>query len=454
MLLGMTTQSPLLEHDRSSRRTTRTRWDGLFWLLFGLAAAGYLFQSFTPLRLTRDAIIYLSLGSSAAHGHGFLFENAPSKFPSGYPWIIKLLTMAGLGRSLYLNLFNFLALGLGVLALRSIARTREVGPLIFRITILICMFSYPMIKHAALPLSDLCFFGVSLSAVAIAERASHSHNTEQAVVRWVMALLLALATVGLRIAGAGVILALFVDCSVRLLRVSRRLRLVAMLLLGAVGAGSLFIFTRWAMRPGTTAGTDVSLILRMYLDRSIFAIIGDHFVDLGQIVINVPSSFVPGGLVIYYLAGFLALIVAVFFTSRAASEWSPSRTFVVFYTAMIFFFAYPVGTGSEPRLLLPVLPLFIFEVLSAAPALNLSGKFRRRVATLAGVYLGLFLVAGAGAFVYSARITASRDAFLRSQGIALWRTEYESWLRHSPIPPGAEIDPDVPPVLREYGGDR
>jgi hypothetical protein len=175
----------------------------IVWFLCALAAVGYIIQCFTPLRMTEDGVIYLSIAHSVAAGKGFLYEGAPASwFPPGYPALLALLTMTGLGDSLYMNLFNLLAVGAGFLALRSIAGSRNLGRGRLCIVLLALVYSYIVIKDTALPLSDLVFFGLTLTAIALAESAVRLTGW-YAWSRWASSLLLAAMSISIRWAGIG-----------------------------------------------------------------------------------------------------------------------------------------------------------------------------------------------------------------------------------------------------------
>ena len=59
----------------------------------------FALQVFSPLRLNTDAISYLSMADSAAHGGGLLDNGQKTVFPPGYPALLSVLLRIGLAHS-------------------------------------------------------------------------------------------------------------------------------------------------------------------------------------------------------------------------------------------------------------------------------------------------------------------------------------------------------------------
>ena len=65
-------------------------------LRIAIAAAVILFLVYPvqiggPLRLNTDAVKYLMIADSAAHGQGFVYPGEPTPFPPGYPALLAVL---------------------------------------------------------------------------------------------------------------------------------------------------------------------------------------------------------------------------------------------------------------------------------------------------------------------------------------------------------------------------
>jgi hypothetical protein len=136
-----------------------------------------------------------------------------------------------------------------------------------------------------------------------------------------------------------------------------------------------------------------------------------------------------------YPAGFLLLLAVGVAIARSRERWSPGRTFVLCYSLMIFASPYPPGTGSEPRYWMPILPLFLMEIISWPNARSVLANRKIRFAIQA--YVVYFIAAGIGALGYSDLISVSRPRFLNSNFAAQWRPQYEAWMRHLPANCGA-----------------
>lgn len=429
----------------------------VFWCLFASAVTGYVIQCFTPLRLNQDALNYLGLAASASKGQGFTVQGAPTISPLGYPALIWLMLKLGLGHSWCLNFVNLLGIAVGLLATRFIARARGVSGARFRIVIVACLFSFAFIKHAAIPMTDVPFFGVTLAALALAESAA-TMTGRRAWIRWGISLVLAIAALSLRVAGITGLLVLLFECMRAAYRRSGRGRVAVLVLLGSIAVGIVTGLAMWERRPGATTGTPVLLELAEYKRQPVLTIIGRHITEFGQVVLNIPQSKVPGGtpltlpfgfLFLYFTAALAVIAAYGLILARSRRSLTPARIFLICYSAMIFLWPYQHGQGVDPRMWLPALPLFVVELLSKEAPLRLSASRTVRFAVYS--YATCFILLGIAAFAYSGVLTISQRAFLNLEMIQQWRPEYEVWLTHK-TPPGTVADPHVVSILREFGG--
>ena len=133
-----------------------------------LLTATYLLQMLSPLRLNTDAIVFLTLGESAASSHGFLFRGHSTHFPSGYPMMLAGLDCARLGASWAFVGLNCLFTGAVVFS--SYALYRRAFGLSGQIAESLCalvLLCWILIKHVTLPTSDVAFCGwTSLTLLA------------------------------------------------------------------------------------------------------------------------------------------------------------------------------------------------------------------------------------------------------------------------------------------------
>ena len=156
-------------------------------LLAGFAALLYLPLLLSPLRLTFDAVVLLSIADSAAHGHGFFDEGMPTVYPPGYPAMVAALLRMGIAHPPSLVLLNFLGAIAGLVAVYDIGRRAF---LLTRaqmlVVIALFLFSFTVFKQASLALTDLPFFGIAMPCLAAIVCASQS-SERRLFIRWMAA---------------------------------------------------------------------------------------------------------------------------------------------------------------------------------------------------------------------------------------------------------------------------
>lgn len=140
----------------------------------------YLLQIFSPLRLVGDGIDYLLQASSAADGLGFSVHGHTSMRPAGYPFLIVGLIKAGIGKPWAIVALNCLCLAVGCIAIYFISRnTFALTSEGSYIVCLLTMLSFVVVRQAAQPLSDICFFGLSTVCLLLILR-----SEDQPVRKW------------------------------------------------------------------------------------------------------------------------------------------------------------------------------------------------------------------------------------------------------------------------------
>ena len=77
-------------------------------LLLVIVALAYCLQVVSPLRINTDAYRLLSMAVSASEGNGYLVDGQPDQFPNGYPFLVKIMLMAGIADSASLVALNLL----------------------------------------------------------------------------------------------------------------------------------------------------------------------------------------------------------------------------------------------------------------------------------------------------------------------------------------------------------
>ncbi len=300
-------------------------------------------------------------------------------------------------------------------------------------------------------LSDIVFFGVTITAVALAESAV-KFSGYQAGFRWAASLAIAALSISIRLAGIAAVLALLFECWRIALRSRRSVRIAATAVFAIAAVAAAAIIVRWTTRPGTGAGTPVIDMIRVYTYKSPVTIVSGHFPDLGQLVLNIPQSILKGNIgLVFYPAGLLLLVAVGLAMGVSSKRWTPGKTFAIVYSLMILCAPYTPGGGSEPRYWLPVLPLFLAELTSLD--IWTAALKRRNVRIGLVSYALYFVLAGIAALGYGDLVSVSKNAFLSSNMIAGWRTEYNAWLLHDESDV-LQADPQILQILREYDGSQ
>jgi hypothetical protein len=112
----------------------------------------FVFQAFSPLRLNTDAVVLLSMGESAAHGHGFLNNGQKTVFPRGYPALLAVLMRTGLAHPWAIIGMNIVFLSVGLFATYSLLTRESIENKTVVLTICsLFLLSFVVIKHITFP---------------------------------------------------------------------------------------------------------------------------------------------------------------------------------------------------------------------------------------------------------------------------------------------------------------
>jgi hypothetical protein len=416
-------------------------------VLLALSTVGYFVQCFTPLRLTPDVVTYLSMASSARTGLGFTQHGGPTGYPPGYPALIWILERMGLGNSLFLNFLNLLALAVALLALRSIAVARRVSEAAVP-AVVACLFSYVVVKHAALPLTDITFLGVTTVSIAMAETAAAKGR--RAGILWACAFVAAALGIAFRVAGLVTVPVLLFECWRIEFRPRSRFGWKSAAVFGiAIVAFSIAGF-QWAVsRDMGLKGSAVQTHLKTLNQRPLVAVVGTHIAELGALALNVPPSTLPSSVKPFlYMAGLAFAGLVGLGLGNVARPWTPGNTFLLCYSLTVLLWP----ENIDPRFWLPVVPLLALEVVGAATRTAAASRPWSRF--IGSRYATYFVVVGALTMAYSVQLTISRSAFLNAAANKHWRPSYEAWMHPDRVSNPSRTDPEVLSLLREFGGNR
>lgn len=129
--------------------------------LVAVLGALYLLQALSPLRLDNDSVVYLRMATSLVDG----MPLDGTGLPPGYPALIGILDMLGVGFPFVFVLANVAFIAIGLVAIQYLFDKPESGRRSWVVPL--TMLAVPVVKYLPMPLPESMFFGLSLSAVAV-----------------------------------------------------------------------------------------------------------------------------------------------------------------------------------------------------------------------------------------------------------------------------------------------
>lgn len=414
-------------------------YQGVIFLL----AVCYLAQIFTPLRLSYDAEILLSMAESAAQGRGFLDNGQPTVHPPGYPALLAVLLKAGIAHPWVIvgvnGILLFVALGAAARVLRL--RLLDDRPSVLSVCVL-SLLSFIVIRHFTMPVTEITFFGVAMCCLAAMEYASASRFGREFLCWMLASWILTLASIAVRRIGVALIPALawtmifhpeakmFLKCA------SNRLKAGAAFSVVAAGIG-----IAWTVAKTSTLREFSNLIRGYGILGAVLRILAFRLRELGEIAVNVPSGTLPAsvrGIVPFLGMLFLALIFAGLFLKR--KNFGPTGAFLCGYIAVLSLWAW-----RAPRFWLPVIPLLIAYARLAIQRI-LPQRLSAAVIALHGI---IFAVLGVAVLAAAVRVSLTAPKFAEAcAGEGDLRPTYCA-VFHSCTDPGP-INPRALHLLQTY----
>jgi 4-amino-4-deoxy-L-arabinose transferase-like glycosyltransferase len=363
----------------------------------------YALQVATPLRLTGDSVVYLTMARSLATGHGVPHG---SLFPPGLPGVYAALDLAGIHRSWAIVAFNVLLAGLAVgCTIYLYRRVLSIGALASTLLGCASLLSYVLAKHAALALSDVPFLGVASAALVLLTLAGRDRTGR----RWLAlagGVVLVAAAIALRTAGivlAPPVLLAVVNAARAGLPLGNwlRTRSAALTAVACAGACAALGVVVSGSRYLDTASSG-------YGDQSGASLLADHLRNLGEVAVNVPETRLPHALHRLLLpAGIVALALIVSGLWRLRRALEPAHAYVLGYVVLVL-----VWPFVDARFWLPIVPLALgYAFVAVRPLLG-----HRAVLAAAVAYATLFAVLGLGSLGYDTRLSFSGASFPNRYG--------------------------------------
>jgi len=357
---------------------------------FVLATVLYALQLFTPLRLTTDGIMYLSLADVAAHQGVRAAWHQPFAFPRGYPLFISVFMKAGVFSSATLVLVNLILFAAGLWfnyrTLRAIGFEQTLSLLACLLTVL----CFPAVKFITQGLSDFLLFALAACTCWLL--------TLDGPAKW-LSILCAGCALEVRLIG----LALLAPIAIAMWPTLKKHR--ALLVTGAVVGTAAVIAGVFAGHRYFTL--NVINIQRDGIWRFVEKSILFHAQDFGELTVNAPLSKLPSSthLAVLIMGGLvLALFLAGLLDMCHRCKWIGG--YLIACSALILPWPF-----TDPRFWLPALPFVVCAVYLAMKRL-----WTRMPDPVLAVYVTLFSLAGFTALAYSTRLTFSGPAFAYRYG--------------------------------------
>jgi hypothetical protein len=420
------------------------RWQRMA-LLLGLCLLGiaYIVQLASPLRVNKDAQSLLGIASSASDGNGFLLNGKRSHFPIGYPLLVIGLERVGLANSAGFIGLNLLAIAAGTVATASLLK-RSFGfadePILaIAILTLLC---WVYIKHVTLPLSDIPYFGLAQSSLALLTwSVGRPPRTRFAALS--AALMLAVAAIAVRTVGIALLPALLLGClpqgALRMLGDSLTIDRRRVLLMGfglialALVVSFPIVRTRYFHESLDVFRSRVGFVEQARL----------KLWDWGELILNTSAAKLPRPVQPIVIVAGMFVPVLLWKGARQKRQLAFIDVYFACYAAILLFWPY-----GDARFWLPVFPVMLgyawlmLRKLLASPAV--------RWGTTA--YLLVFSVFGVVALIYSSWISLAGDRFADRFAGGAHRASYRAafGLDTPKSDRGAPADPQTVRLVRRY----
>jgi hypothetical protein len=400
----------------------------------------YLLQMWSPLRLNGDSVELLSIASSAADGHGFVYQGEKTRYPPGYPAIVACLDRAGLARPWTLVGLNAMFLFLALACTNYVAFHHfKLNANWCQATLLFTALSFALIKHFPLTLTDIPFFGTGMAAVALTVRAENELGRGY-YAWWAAALVTSLFSMLIRPTAIALFPCLLWSLGVKLgvgkLLLSNRKILFGCAALTVV----LACVTAVLLLPTIYVRGALLVFAHEGIGRGIRATLRYRMEEIGELILNAPISKLGRASPLIWLAAFVGIAILAMIARRC--KLRGVEVYLASYLFIVLIWPY-----GDARFWVPVLPLIYAEVFSLAQPWTLMGW--KKSAAIA--YSGAYTLMGLAALAYSTWITFSGPNFPARYGDGNLRPTYQMFYNHAEVD-HAKIDLPAFEVLERYAG--
>lgn len=383
----------------------------------------YVGQSFSPLRLDTDSIMYMHMAHSASEGDGFTVLGHRVYYPSGYPAILSILHSLGLASSFMFVFTNVVFMFLGAGAFSWLFhQNHSLSKVEGTAVVILFTLSFVTIKHTTLIVSEATYFFFSAMALLLLEQAKITSPR-----RWPYLILATgfvteaiwVRTVGISLIPALLFAIINPSCQFNALRLFKYKKVSLSLMVGCVAIGVLL----WSsIKEAPYINMILALMRQSVTNSSAGEAVLLHATwkisEISQSFLNIPATRVPNGLMpAVYLAG----VPLVFFMIRGIGErlnkLRCTDIYFLTYATIILTWHY-----FDTRFWLPVLPfLFMYTLLGLKQYWHLR---LIRFGTIS--WISVYCLMGIAAMGYSSFLSFSGTRFAEIYGDGTYRNTYRA----------------------------
>lgn len=425
--------------------------------LLALAVIGHAVQVLSPLRLNTDAVLLLRMAEAFVEGRGFRPPDIAAPHPVGYPAVVALLHRAGMDGAAGLAFVNIAGLLAGVWAsARAVrrgmpARREDEGPSpaveVPRLVAVLTLFSWVIIKHAPIPISDTLYFAFSSITLLVLIRAGESASAGPRAAWLALGAAMIAGCVLLRTVGLALIPAMCWAAATPAWRArilaggapARRAIVAGVLVGGGLAAAALAAGMRtryWSDMLALYGGESAWHVARLTAEFRLR--------DLGEILLNAPRESPPPIRDLPFAAAGAAahamLALGLWAQRRAIT---PPTVYLAAYSGIILVWPY-----TDARFYLPVVPFLLGAWLLALRPIArfVAGRW------VIGAWMLLYVVLGAAALGYSTGLSFAGERFTADFGSGDLAPSYRA-AYGQPHEPGV-IDPHAERMIRRHDPTR
>jgi hypothetical protein len=402
----------------------------------------YLANCFTPLRLTNDTIRYINIKEWIEAGKPANDPAGKDFLPYGYVWFLWLLSKLHIAKSLFISVIHLFYLLGSLLFIKKIF-----GDAVkFWHLLGLCMLNWATMKFVITPLSEMQFLFLSTGALYFFYEFERRKKPGYLVVVLVFSALAMLTrTIGF-ILFASFVLTLIIRYrqSIRNAVVSNKWLAIGVVVL-------LFVPFLFLDQLGITGYLQShSYYFRTLWENPLFFFGNNlkfHLIDWSALFLNSPApkiNILGSPLfrdTLYFLAGVVTFVwILYLLLNKNRNTPLVVIVYTICYIALIL--NWPL---FEPRLWVPLIPIFTALILQQARRTNTLSKF------LLPTYLIVYTLIGITAIGYYTYTSFNNKALSVKQDAGIWKKEYETHFFGAPINDSATaVKEPIVRILKKY----